>query len=314
MTGLWADGWFYISSAGLLVSGVLFFFLLGQYRAASEAADVEDDAASVETVDADRASHDVRPVFVREERAAAAVASVPHDPPAETPVDKPASEPDRKKDAATTTGGISPAVVYLQNIKSALAELHDEVRALSKRVDDELGSVASRDDALIERLAELTRTVESLKSASVAPSSAAPAAEAPAPTPAPKPKKEKKAPVVDFPLPEPERVTKAEPAAEPRIELSAPAGVGEPKTDPIAVTEPKTDPVVVAAPEPAPVTQPVEPVKSPTPDETIRMELGDLIQPAAAQKAPEPAAEPAPAEAPAEVPEEKPRRGPVWPV
>src|SRR5688572_27257204 len=39
MVGLWADGWFYISSAGLLVSGVLFFFLLSQYRAAAEAAD-----------------------------------------------------------------------------------------------------------------------------------------------------------------------------------------------------------------------------------------------------------------------------------
>ncbi len=39
MNGLWADGWFYISSAGLLVSGVLFFFLLGQYRAAADAAD-----------------------------------------------------------------------------------------------------------------------------------------------------------------------------------------------------------------------------------------------------------------------------------
>jgi hypothetical protein len=39
MPGLWADGWFYISSAGLLVSGALFFFLLGQYRAAADAAD-----------------------------------------------------------------------------------------------------------------------------------------------------------------------------------------------------------------------------------------------------------------------------------
>jgi len=43
MNGLWADGWFYISTAGLLVSGVLFFFLLGQYRAAADAADEQDE-------------------------------------------------------------------------------------------------------------------------------------------------------------------------------------------------------------------------------------------------------------------------------
>jgi len=39
MVGLLADVWFYISSFGLLVSGVLFFFLLSQYRAAAAATD-----------------------------------------------------------------------------------------------------------------------------------------------------------------------------------------------------------------------------------------------------------------------------------
>ena len=45
-SGLWTDGWFYISAAGLLVSGVLFFFLLSQYRVAGEAADEPESEPS----------------------------------------------------------------------------------------------------------------------------------------------------------------------------------------------------------------------------------------------------------------------------
>lgn len=288
MAGLFADGWFYISSAGLLVSGLLFFFLLGQYRAASEAADLDED---VETAEPEHASdHAVKPVFVREEpKQAAAVASVSEPSPAPapaTPKTEDYSGPERRKDPATTTGGISPAVVYLQNIKAALADLHGEVRTLSKRVDDELASVASRDEALIERLAELTRTVEALKVSAPAPAAAAPAPE-PVPTPAPKKKKPAPAPVV-------------EEAPEPKIEPSSP--------------QPKTDPIVVEAP-PTPVTEPAKP--APSPDETVRMELGAVIEAQLSAKTPPPAEaapEPAPAEPAPEPEPEKPRRGPVWPV
>ncbi len=280
MTGLFADGWFYISSAGLLVSGVLFFFLLGQYRAASEAADTADGAET----EAESPAHEpVAPVMVRDEKPAEAPARV-------SSVEKPKAEevqtpayagPDRRKDPANTTGGLPPAVVYLQNIKLELDEIHKEMRALAKRVDDELGGVASRDEALIERLADLTRSVEALKTA--APVAAAPApVEAPKPEPKPEPK-----PKAEKPAPKP----KAEP--KPPLELSMP----EP------VPAPKTEPVVEAAPAP----EPVKPAVSP--DETIRMELGNLISPT---PAPAPAAADAPTAEPA--PEEKPRRGPVWPV
>jgi hypothetical protein len=44
MASLWGDGWFYISVLGLLGSGVLFLYLLGQYRSTVEAAE-ESDAA-----------------------------------------------------------------------------------------------------------------------------------------------------------------------------------------------------------------------------------------------------------------------------
>ena len=92
MMGLWADGWFYISSAGFLVSGVLFFFLLGQYRAASAAADATESDPPEIAVSA------VHPVFVPDEPAHAPVASI-------SPVVKAAEAKAPEKDT-TVTGGI----------------------------------------------------------------------------------------------------------------------------------------------------------------------------------------------------------------
>ena len=73
MMGLWADGWFYISSAGLLISGILFFFLLGQYRVASEAADATEELAAEREASVPDAA--VRPVYMPDESPAAQVAS-----------------------------------------------------------------------------------------------------------------------------------------------------------------------------------------------------------------------------------------------
>jgi hypothetical protein len=53
MVGLWADVWFYISSFGLLVSGVLFFFLLSQYRAAAAAVDRAETETESKAPDTD---------------------------------------------------------------------------------------------------------------------------------------------------------------------------------------------------------------------------------------------------------------------
>src|SRR5688500_4818833 len=118
MMGLWSDGWFYISSAGLLVSGVLFFFLLGQYRVASEAADVTEGAEVPEAADKET-SPAIRPIYIPDDVPAARVESHSDKPEAKVePAPKPEAEypgPERRKDAANTTGGISPAVVYLQN-------------------------------------------------------------------------------------------------------------------------------------------------------------------------------------------------------
>ncbi|MDP3541359.1 MAG: hypothetical protein Q8T11_02700 [Elusimicrobiota bacterium] len=285
MMGLWADGWFYISSAGLLISGILFFFLLGQYRLASEAADAtEEQAADKEAAVPDVA---VRPVYIPDEEPSAKVVSHA-DAPEPEPKPKVEETPfvERRRDPATSTGGISPAVVYLQNIKVELADLHKDLRALSKRVDDELSSVSTRDEALIERLGELTRAVEGLKAA------AAPAADEEAPKPARKSRKAEKAP-------EPEPEPAPEPA--PEVVVAAPKPAEE-----VAIE------VLPPPPVDEPLPEPAAPAKTFSPDETIRMELGEIIAPPAAAEEPV-AAEPAqPAEAPAA--EEKPRRGPVWPV
>lgn len=302
MMGLWADGWFYISSAGLLISGILFFFLLGQYRVASEAADAtEEQAAEKEASVPDVA---VRPVYIPDEAPSAKVAShadAPEAKPEPKPEPKPKAEEtpiERRRDPATSTGGISPAVVYLQNIKVELADLHKDLRALSKRVDDELSSVSTRDEALIERLGELTRAVEGLKAA-------APAADEENPKPARKPRKAEK-----LPEPEPEPAPAPEPEPAPEVVVAAPKPAEEVSIE--VLPPPPVD-------EPLPLPEPAAPAKTISPDETIRMELGSIIAPQAAAEEPRAEAPPAaaePAEPAQEAPpaEEKPRRGPVWPV
>ena len=290
MAGLLADGWFYISSAGLLVSGVLFFFLLGQYRAATDAADQPEPEASAEP------HHDVvRPIYIPEETPAPSkIASVSHEEkPAEKPAPEPApapapaATPDAKR-RENTTGGINPAVVYLQNIKNQLEEIHKENRELAKRVE----AITSRDEALIERLSELAQAVAELKAGAPAPA----AEQAPAPKRAKKSAEPAPAPA---PAPEPVVVVEAVPAP-------APAPEPAPATPPKLTIEPTTSAGVSGA-KPAPRTEPTAETLF-NPDETMRLNLA-----AAPSAAP---AEPKPAEAaPAEEPEsEKPRRGPVWPV
>ena len=251
MQALWADGWFYISSAGLLVSGSLFFFLLSQYRAAADAVDVGDAAEpEVEAVAAP-----VRRVFIPEEPALAPkVASVPSEP-ALAPAPAPASTPSTSRE--NTTGGLSPAVVYLQNIQNNLNELHGEIRSLTKRVDE----IGSRDEALIERLGELSSAVAELKAA-------APAA-VPAAAPVETPKRARKA---TAPAPEPA----PEPATPPTVAVERTAAMVEELAGLVAPA-PKPEPVVEAKPEPV-----VE--AKPSPDATIRLESPPAEAPAAEEK------------------------------
>ncbi|MFI5349174.1 MAG: hypothetical protein ACHQ2Z_06505 [Elusimicrobiota bacterium] len=251
MSGLLADGWFYISSAGLLVSGVLFFFLLGQYRAAGDAADQHEPEAAAEPH-----APMVRPLYIPDEPVASPkIASVT----AEKPADKApaAALPEPKRDAPpaqaevrreTSTGGVNPAVVYLQNIKNQLEEIHKENRVLAQRVD----AIAGRDEALIERLGELAQAVADLKGANFV----APAA-APVEPPAPKRAKKSETPAaVLFPKAEaPSEVPAAAPVAEPVVEA-----VVEP------VVEAAAPPPVAAEVPPPPVERVAPPAAQQEPE------------------------------------------------
>src|SRR5689334_10252593 len=85
MSGLWADGWFYICAAGLLISAALFFFLLSQYRAAAAAHQQADTQPGVNLV---------QPVYV---------------PPAERPA--PTKVASLERSPADSTGPVFPASV-----------------------------------------------------------------------------------------------------------------------------------------------------------------------------------------------------------
>jgi hypothetical protein len=306
MAVLLSDFWLIVSLAGLLLSGILFFFLLGQYRSAADAADQPEPEPAAEPP-----SPVVRPLSTPEFTAPKS-ASIPAPktveaaapPVADRPAPVPAQAPQAHK-AENATSGVSPAVVYLQNIKLQLEELHGDTRMLAKCVD----AITARDEALIERLGELVQAVADLKnSAAVAPPAPAPA---PVEFPAPQRAKKKAEPAAESPAvaaPVPAAVPAAAVAAAPVVDLP-------PKIEAAKKAEPASAPALESKPQPAPL-------KAPSADETVRLSLEDVIAAQLPKPAPkkESSASPAPsveaASAPAlELdPDDKPRRGPVWPV
>jgi hypothetical protein len=328
MASLWADGWFYISAGGFLISCVLFVFLLGQYRAAVEA---EDEGVTENPAPSPFAPEPVQKVYVPKGLDAPkpgvevskplvdVVLPIPVKPmpaPVEAPAPKsvpsaaapapaPATNPPKKTDS---TGGLSPAVVYLQNMKTQMDRLDKDITGLKTLA----GQHAAQSETILKRLAELTQKLESLPAA---PAAAAPATPLPstlelAPaTPAPAPEPEKPALVI-----EPERpAPKPEPA--PMKLESAPA-----KSEPLRTIELE---VAAAAPKAEPAPAPADADKTMIIEPTVApIKLSDtksipLPKPQGLEEAgasPAPAAEPA-KEAPAETPVPKPaRKGPVWPI
>src|SRR3989338_3025542 len=168
MAALLADGWFYISAGGFLVSSILFVFLLGQYRAAVEAEDREEEFGGF--------SYMPRPVTVAETRQDLPVAVVTpissapkgfadYSEPESSPKDEPsavkapetvaqpepaptpvlASSPEAEK-AAT-----SPAVSFLHDLKTQIDGLDHEITDLKSLTARQ----AEQGDVILKRLAEL---------------------------------------------------------------------------------------------------------------------------------------------------------------
>jgi hypothetical protein len=313
MSGLWGDGWFYISAVGFLVSSVLFVFLLGQYRSAVEASDEPEEglppmplplssvpinvpvvplhkpekkpertlvlppampvpkpspvpapapkpvpAPAVVTAPAPAAKPAPIPTPaaapIAKPAAVAAAAVVPAAAPAPAPAPKPApaseatqalNAPERRKSESTLSGQNSPAVAYLQNIKTQMEKFDKEIAGLKALSSQQ----AAQSEAIMRKLTELAEQMRG---------QSAPAALVAAPAPKPAPA-----------------------AAEALASvLPAPAPAAKP-----AMTIERSAPALKAAP---------------APQEPPKPEVSRPVQPPAQKEEPQ-------AEAPK-------RKGPVWPV
>ncbi len=187
LPGLWTDAWFYISALGLLVSAVLFFVLLGQYRAAVAANDTAATDDETRAPDTDpEATTPVQPVLAdASARAAAPLASVseelsPEDTQSITPRADPPPPPlpPEFKPASASAEDVpqaspSPAAAYLRGLKSQLDELHEEVRGLSRRLD----AADDRDEKVLSRLADIAGVLTRMQPPGSAPALPAPSRE-----------------------------------------------------------------------------------------------------------------------------------------
>jgi hypothetical protein len=192
-----------------------------------------------------------------------------------------------------TTGGLSPAVVYLQNIKMQMERMDKEISGLKSLADRQ----AAQGELLLAHLAELTQRLATGPSMPQA-----------------------AAPIVSV---EPPAAVAVKPAAVKPAETKslalAPVPAPAPAPDPIPISAPTPAPAVASAEPSFVVEQTVKPVRfgesltpAPSPTGPAVASAPVMKLPSAPSgmelKLPEDAAAPAPETA-------KPaRKGPVWPI
>lgn len=320
MTTLWGDGWFYISALGLMVSCALFLYLLGQYRAAVEESESDEDMAlpalsviapaGVRSAPPASAAPSVAPMVTPLVTPLAAPGLAPEErtatlPPLQSaarpaavpaPAAVPPAAPEKRRSELTSSGGLSPAVAYLQNIKAQMEKFDKEIAALRSLAAQQ----SAQGETVLSRLAELAESVKLAGAQSVklpqpsrsvelsleSPPDAEPVLAA-APQREEPPARAAEPPIVNLEPPRAESAAAPEPERAPAPEV---VSLRE-------VQEAADLPAVSVPPAPATATIP-ELVPAPAP---------------VAAAAPEPAP---PAPQPLEQPEEAPkaRKGPVWPV
>lgn len=169
-----SDTWLlYLSAAGFAASVVLWPYLLLQYRReeAPEAAEPEEPLAPLERPSAKEAPPAPQPfkvttppvekaptpVVAKPEASPRKLSPLPSAPPAQEAATLPplAKAAGGLKTGATSPGGISPAVVYLQNVKSQLEHLEKDVIGLKEQVNALVQHSDSRFDAVLKRLGDL---------------------------------------------------------------------------------------------------------------------------------------------------------------
>lgn len=170
------DSWFYVSVVGFVLSALLWPYFLHRYRKASPVPLAEEASGLSEPERMEPARVlEPRPVHVVEAKlveSSQKLESVRQ--PASAPA--PSGEAQTKADAVSTgvkrltpvavspkpaqelrtgqtlTGGISPAVVYLQSMKSQLDRLEKDMRSLQGRVSDSVRRQESMVESILVKL------------------------------------------------------------------------------------------------------------------------------------------------------------------
>ncbi|MBI4678527.1 MAG: hypothetical protein HY748_13190 [Elusimicrobia bacterium] len=175
---LWGDIYFYISAFGFAASCALFGFFLRQYRLAVQAADEhEADPAELPQlvpltakppaepevalpVAKPEPEPRVKPVRVSavsdDASAAARLPSAAPAPSAQAPA---AASAVRPKSETTLPGGISPAIVYLQSVKSQLEILEKEVANLKGLASKQ----SSQEELILKKLSDISEQIKAVK-------------------------------------------------------------------------------------------------------------------------------------------------------
>jgi len=321
MTNMLFDVWVYVGIFGFIGSIAAFPMLLKRYRLAAEseladgveALDGIDPISEVETAEKFPEPEPVVEIPKRNEPASNEASVEKEAPPSERehPLKTAAREgaaavANTLKTGQTISGGISPAVVYLQNLKMQMEHFEKEIHQLRAQVVNFAHKHDQEFEILLKKMSEFQADLHQETSAKL-PRPAAP----PSPVPVAKP-----SPV---PVAKPAPVPVAKPAPVP-VAKPAPVSVAKPAPAPVA----KPAPVSVAKPAPAP-----KPVEEPSIDfslEPATQKIEPRIELPAAKTAKEESAQDVADSLSLSVPaaDEKndvvdplkpePGKGPVWPV
>ncbi|PJA17118.1 MAG: hypothetical protein COX66_05500 [Elusimicrobia bacterium CG_4_10_14_0_2_um_filter_63_34] len=305
MTNMLFDVWVYVGIFGFIGSIAAFPMLLKRYRLAAEseladgveALDGIDPISEVETAEKFPEPEPVVEIPKRNEPASNEASVEKEAPPSERehPLKTAAREgaaavANTLKTGQTISGGISPAVVYLQNLKMQMEHFEKEIHQLRAQVVNFAHKHDQEFEILLKKMSEFQADLHQETSAKL-PRPAAP----PSPVPVAKP-----APV---PVAKPAPVPVAKPAPVP-VAKPAPVSVAKPAPAPKPVEEPSID----FSLEPA--TQKIEPrIELPaakTAKEESAQDVADSLSlsvPAADEK--NDVVDPLKPE---------PGKGPVWPV
>jgi len=286
MTSMLFDIWVYVGIIGLIGSAVAFPMLLRRYReAAANEAGVEVDPLDgveeldpVAVVEEEGSDSPVETVVTAEEPAKEepVVEKKEEDisPPTkeEHPLKKAAREdaagiPQSLKTGQTTAGGISPAVVYLQNLKMQMEHFEQEIHSLRSQVVNFAHKHDQEFDILLKKMtefqSELHHEMETVPAEKK--KASAPVAK-PTPTPAPVVKPAPTPAPVAKPAPTPAPVAKPAPTPAPVAKPApTPAPAAKPAPTPAPVVKPAPKPEPKPEPKPAPVAKP-EPKPEPKPE------------------------------------------------